>query len=179
MLFPLFEQFSDTPDEELRAQFRGLTTKDIRLKMRFHRPNHTQYEVKFKDKELYNIFRRLMREEFLDDQPTRIDVVRESLNRLHVDGIAAALRGIGLGKLIYRAAIKELGMISTALGASSDSAQRVWDSLCKDPAYYYFHDTEEEIRVLVLKKYVAHYEPEIRRWFTSRHRELFSNYEPQ
>ena len=70
----------------------------------------------------------------------------DNLNRIHVpEGLPEILQGVGVGKKIYRAAIKKAGYISTNKFDRSVDAITVWDSLRKDHDIFSFIEGDNMI----------------------------------
>lgn len=98
-----------------------------------------ELKLKFRDNNLQKIYTEMMLEEF-DIPDTIIDVETRNMNNIHINAVPTKLRGIGLGKTIYRKVLEELDFITTGFNYAriSSEAQRVWESLIKSDEYYYF-----------------------------------------
>ena len=67
-----------------------------------------------------------------------IELEYEKFNVIHVaDDLPYSLRGLGLGKLLFKNIIKKFGWISSNLGSNpTEEAKFVWDSIRKDTDLY-------------------------------------------
>ena len=83
-----------------------------------------------------------------------IQIQENFLNRIHVpSGFPIVLQGLGLGKMLYKKAIKELGYISTNRLDRTADAIMVWDSLRKEKDVYSFVIDEEMLCIDSLLPY--------------------------
>lgn len=68
-----------------------------------------------------------------------IEIETNNMNRIHVpEGLPYILKGLGLGKRIYKKLIYELGFLSTTSIDRSIDSLFVWESLRKDVEIYTF-----------------------------------------
>jgi len=76
------------------------------------------------------------------------------LNRIHVPiGLPYILKGLGLGKKIYKSLLSELGYISTSRLDRTLDAIFVWDSLRKDDEIYTFINGENVLCIDITRNY--------------------------
>lgn len=116
-------------------------------------PGHLGLKLVFRNSDLNKIYSKLMQKDFKTDS-TYIDLETRNMNHIHISAIPYSLRNIGLGKLIYRKVLQELGYITTGFvhARISEDAQRVWESLIKSGEYFYFK-SKNNIRVTLAEKY--------------------------
>jgi len=66
-----------------------------------------------------------------------IDIEHKNFNRIHiVNDLPYSLRDLGLGKILYKNIIKELGWVSSNSIDSTKDSKFVWDSLNQDDELY-------------------------------------------
>jgi len=83
-----------------------------------------------------------------------IQIELNYLNRIHIPiGLPYILKGLGLGKKIYKSLISELGYISTSRLDRTLDAVFVWDSLRKDSDIFTFINGENVLCIDINKKY--------------------------
>lgn len=77
-----------------------------------------------------------------------IDIEKNNLNRIHIPvGLPHILKGIGLGKKIYKTLIYELNYISSNYMDRTIESLYVWDSIRKDKEIFTFIDGEKIIGI--------------------------------
>lgn len=135
---------------DIISSFKNLTTSDIELETSASF-GHMSIKIKFIDDYLQKIYTKLMMEDF-DEPTTTVDLETNNINNIHIDAIPYKLRGLGLGKVIYKKIIEEFDFISTGFNYAriSDEAQRVWESLINSGDFYYFISNDN--RVTLAKK---------------------------
>lgn len=85
---------------------------------------------------------------------TEIQIEFDYLNRIHIPiGLPYILKGLGLGKKIYKSLLDELGYISTSRLDRTLDAIFVWDSLRKDKNIFSFINGENVLCININKKY--------------------------
>jgi hypothetical protein len=85
---------------------------------------------------------------------TEIDIEENYLNRIHIPiGLPYILKGIGLGKKIYKSLLQDIGYISTSRLDRTLDAIFVWDSLRKDIDIYTFINGENVLCIDSTKDY--------------------------
>lgn len=85
---------------------------------------------------------------------TEIQIEENYLNRIHVPlGLPYILKGIGLGKKIYKSLLQDIGYISTSRLDRTIDAVFVWDSLRKDIEIYTFINGENVLCIDSNKNY--------------------------
>jgi len=136
----------------LKSKFSNLDLDDIKFDSKVSY-GHMGLKLVFSNPELDKYYNKLMQKDFKQDG-TYLDLETRNMNHIHISAIPYALRNIGLGKLIYRKMLQEVGYISTgfAYARISEDAQRVWESLIKSGEYYYFK-SKDNIRVTLAEKY--------------------------
>ena len=92
------------------------------------------------DKNVYNSYFQLI---YPDNNKVSFDVEIEieknNMNRIHVPiGLPYILKGIGIGKRVYKLSINELGYISSFYNDRTMESLYVWDSIRKDKEIYTF-----------------------------------------
>ena len=148
----------------LLERFKAVTFRDISLKPSYTNPHQIGFKATLKDKELASVFAAQMKGDYFEEPYAAIDVETDNLNQIHFGGIPEGLKGVGVGKKMYTALLYKVGYISCSIGKSSDSAQNVWASLVKDPAFINY--TSERRIFILLKQYDERIGPHIRAWFT-------------
>jgi len=68
----------------------------------------------------------------------KIEIESNNFNRIHIGDIPIILRGIGVGKKIYKTMIKKLKFISSNHDDRTIDAEMIWDSIRKDKNIYTF-----------------------------------------
>lgn len=82
------------------------------------------------------------------DFETEIEIEKNNMNRVHVPiGLPYILKGIGIGKKIYKLLIYELGYISSMYNDRTMESLYVWDSIRKDNSIYTFIKNESIIGI--------------------------------
>jgi hypothetical protein len=77
-----------------------------------------------------------------------IDIEKNNLNRIHVPvSLPYILKGIGLGKKIYKTLIYDIGYISSNYNDRSIESLYVWDSIRKDAELFTFVCDEKIISI--------------------------------
>lgn len=79
---------------------------------------------------------------------TEIEIEKNNMNRIHVPiGLPYILKGIGIGKKIYKLLIYELGYITSHYKDRTIDSLYVWDSIRKDKEIYTFIKNESIIGI--------------------------------
>jgi hypothetical protein len=77
-----------------------------------------------------------------------IDIEKDNLNRIHIPvGLPYILKGLGLGKKIYKLIINKLGYISSNYLDRTIESLYVWDSIRKDKDIFTFISNEKIISI--------------------------------
>lgn len=99
-----------------------------------------QFLIQSKDTEIFNKYFSIIYPDG-DETPfnIEIDIEKNNLNRIHIPvGLPFILKGVGLGKKIYKSLINEYKFISTNGSDRNMDALFIWDSLCQDKNVYSF-----------------------------------------
>jgi len=104
---------------------------------------------KSKDKNIYDTYFHLI---YPDNNKFKfnveIDIEKNKMNRIHVPvGLPYILKGIGIGKTVYKLLITELGYISSFYNDRTMESLYVWNSIRKDNEVYTFIKDENIISI--------------------------------
>lgn len=77
----------------------------------------------------------------------KIEIEVINFNRIHISDLPKILRGIGIGKIVYKSMINKLGYISSIGIDRTEDAELVWDSISKDKNIYSFVSDKKIISI--------------------------------
>lgn len=77
----------------------------------------------------------------------KIEIETNNFNRIHISDLPKILRGLGIGKVVYKSMINKLKFISSTRIDRSEYAELVWDSISKDKNIYSFVSDKKIISI--------------------------------